>query len=112
MNIQMALSGQSFTGPDVGGFANDTEGELLARWTQAACLLPFFRNHSAVDTIRQEPWRFGKEVERVCREAIALRYRLMPPLHSLRSVSFLRHTHRATRHRRPRDPGRLLHLGR
>ncbi|MDW8171433.1 MAG: glycoside hydrolase family 31 protein [Anaerolineae bacterium] len=82
MNIHMALSGQSFTGPDVGGFAGDTNGELLARWTQAACLLPFFRNHSAVDTIRQEPWRFGPEVERVCREAIALRYRLMPYLYT------------------------------
>jgi len=82
MNLQMALSGQSFTGPDVGGFANDTEGELLARWTQAACLLPFFRNHSAVDTIRQEPWLFGQEVERICREAIELRYRLMPYLYT------------------------------
>lgn len=82
MNLQMALSGQSFTGPDVGGFAKDTTPELLARWTQAACLFPFFRNHSAIDTIRQEPYLFGTEIERICREAIQLRYQLMPALYT------------------------------
>lgn len=82
MQINLALSGQSFTGADIGGFAGDTSPELLARWTQAGALLPFFRNHSANDTIRQEPYQFGDEVERICRTAIELRYQLMPYLYT------------------------------
>ena len=83
ITLNMGLSGQSFTGPDIGGFADDTTGELLVRWTQLGAFLPFFRNHSAVDTIRQEPWLFGEEVERACRQAISLRYQFMPYLYSV-----------------------------
>lgn len=82
MQINLALSGQSFTGADIGGFAGDTSPELLARWTQAGALLPFFRNHSANDTIRKEPYQFGEEIERICRNAIELRYQLMPYLYT------------------------------
>lgn len=82
MNLNLAFSGLSFTGPDVGGFALDTTPELLARWTQACALFPFFRNHSAIDTIHQEVWRFDGETERICRQAIELRYRLMPYLYT------------------------------
>jgi alpha-glucosidase len=80
--LQMGLSGISFTGADVGGFGYDCDGELLTRWTQAAALHPFFRNHSAVDTIRQEPWVFGQPYEMYIREAIELRYRLLPYLYT------------------------------
>lgn len=82
MVLNLGLSGMSMTGPDVGGFAGDTTAELLTRWTQAASLLPFYRNHSAVDTIRQEPWLFGEPYERICREAIERRYRFLPYLYS------------------------------
>lgn len=76
--LSLGVSGLTFTGSDVGGFVGEPSGELLARWTQVGALTPLFRNHSAVDTPRQEPWLFGEEVERVCREAIELRYRLLP----------------------------------
>jgi len=82
VTLNMALSGFSFTGPDVGGFGEDCDGELLARWTQAACLLPYFRNHSAIHTANQEPWQFGQAYEDVCREAIELRYKLLPYLYT------------------------------
>lgn len=82
MTLQMGLSGLAFTGADIGGFGRDCDGELLARWTQAGALMPFFRNHSAVNTIRQEPWSFGQPYEDIIREAIALRYRLMPYLYT------------------------------
>ncbi len=83
MVINLGLSGVAFSGPDVGGFAHHTSGELLARWTQMGAFFPYFRNHSAIDTLYQEPWRFGEDVEQVCREAIALRYRWLPHLYSL-----------------------------
>jgi len=80
--LQMGLSGIAFTGADVGGFMRDTDGELLTRWTQAGAFMPFFRNHSAVDTIYQEPWRFGQPYEDAIRDVIQLRYRLMPYLYT------------------------------
>ncbi|MBB6729978.1 TIM-barrel domain-containing protein [Cohnella zeiphila] len=83
MVLNLGLSGVAFAGPDIGGFSHHATGELVARWTQLGALLPFCRNHSAIDTSRQEPWRFGERVEAVCREALNLRYRLMPYLYSL-----------------------------
>jgi alpha-glucosidase len=76
--INLSLSGVPFCGPDVGGFGRDCTGELLARWTQAGAFFPFFRNHTAMGTRRQEPWTFGKEVEDICRKYISLRYQLLP----------------------------------
>lgn len=83
MVLNLGLSGVAFAGPDIGGFAHHTSGELLARWTQMGALFPFSRNHSALDTVRQEPWSFGPEVEKICRDYIELRYRWMPFLYSL-----------------------------
>ncbi len=80
--LSLGVSGMPFTGADVGGFVGTPTGELLARWTQVGALTPLFRNHSAIDTPRQEPWLFGEEVERICREAIELRYRLLPYLYT------------------------------
>ncbi|WP_273365249.1 TIM-barrel domain-containing protein [Alicyclobacillus herbarius] len=83
MVLNMGLSGIAFSGPDVGGFAHDTTGQLLARWTQMGAFFPFFRNHSAMGTKRQEPWQFGLEIEEVCRRYIQLRQRLLPFFYSL-----------------------------
>jgi len=81
--LSLSVSGMGFCGTDVGGFSETPSGELLARWTQVGALTPLFRNHSSVDTPRQEPWLSGEEVERICREAIELRYRLLPYLYTL-----------------------------
>ncbi|MFD2328549.1 TIM-barrel domain-containing protein [Cohnella sp. GCM10020058] len=83
MVLNLGLSGVAFAGPDIGGFSHHTTGELLARWTQVGAFTPFCRNHSAIDTIRQEPWLFGEKVEDICRAYIGLRYRLMPTLYAL-----------------------------
>lgn len=82
MTLQMGLSGLAFTGADIGGFNRDADGELLARWIQAGSLMPFFRNHCAGNAIHQEPWSFGQPYEDAIREAIALRYQLMPYLYT------------------------------
>ncbi|MDT3425555.1 alpha-glucosidase [Paenibacillus forsythiae] len=83
MVLNLGLSGIAFAGPDIGGFGHHTTGELLARWTQMGALFPFCRNHSMLDTVRQEPWSFGTEVEDICREYINLRYALMPLIFSV-----------------------------
>jgi alpha-glucosidase len=83
MVLNLGLSGIPFSGPDIGGFAHHTSGELLARWTQMGALFPYCRNHSELSSIRQEPWQFGPEVEKICREYIELRYKWLPYLYSL-----------------------------
>jgi alpha-glucosidase len=83
MLLNLSLSGVAFCGADVGGFHHHTTGELLARWMQLAAFTPFFRNHSNIRTIDQEPWAFGPEVEAICRTYIELRYQLLPYLYGL-----------------------------
>ncbi len=82
MCLNLGLSGVAFCGPDVGGFAGDCDGELLARWTQVGALTPYFRNHSALGTRSQEPWAFGEPYESICRRWIELRYELLPYLYT------------------------------
>ena len=81
-NIGLGLSGVPFVGCDIGGFIGQPDPELYTRWMQAASLSPFMRSHTVVDTPDQEPWSYGEETERRCREAIEERYRLMPLLYS------------------------------
>lgn len=78
----MGISGVPFVGTDVGGFTDDCSGELLARWTALGVFTPFLRNHSAIGTKYQEPWRFGPEVEEICRNLIIWRYRLLPYIYT------------------------------
>ena len=83
MLMNLGLSGMPFVGVDLGGFAGDTSGELLARWTQAGAFYPFCRNHAMAGTNAHEPWAFGPEVEAICRKYIELRYQLLPYLYNL-----------------------------
>lgn len=83
MILNMGLSGIPFAGADIGGFAYDSNGELLARWTWLGAFHPFMRNHAAKGSARQEPWCFGPKVEAICGDAIRFRYRLLPYLYTL-----------------------------
>ena len=82
MCLNLALSGFSFVGVDVGGFARACSPELLVRWTQLGAFLPFFRNHCAKSMPPQEPWAFGQPYEDASRKAIELRYELLPYLYT------------------------------
>jgi len=84
-NVQaqrMAMSGFSFVGSDIGGFAEQPNGELYARWIQLGIFHPFCRTHSSGDHGDQEPWTFGKEITDVVRKFIELRYQLLPYLYT------------------------------
>ncbi|PJB11261.1 MAG: glycosyl hydrolase [Flavobacteriales bacterium CG_4_9_14_3_um_filter_40_17] len=85
-NIQaqrMSLSGMSFVGSDIGGFAEQPTGELYARWIQLGVFHPFCRTHSSGDHGDQEPWSFDKEVLDIVRSFIELRYQLLPYLYTM-----------------------------
>jgi alpha-glucosidase len=82
MACGFGLSGQPFVGADIGGFQGDTNPELFLRWMQMGVLTPFCRNHSETNNIDQYPWSFGPEIHDLAREAVRLRYRLMPYIYS------------------------------
>ena len=78
MSLTLGLSGQPFNGPDIGGFCENANAELLAQWTAMGVYFPFVRNHTIDGSVDQEPWAFGEEVLNSCRTAIERRYMLMP----------------------------------
>ncbi len=83
MLLGLGLSGVAFTGADIPGFAGEPSAELTLRWYQLGVFYPLMRNHSAKGTPYQEPWRFGAATLSLVREALTLRYRLLPALYTL-----------------------------
>lgn len=83
MALNLGLSGQAVSGPDIGGFSGDATPELFARWIGLGALLPFCRVHTEKGTVDQEPWSFGPACEDVSRAALERRYRLIPYLYTL-----------------------------
>jgi len=81
MVLNLGLSGQPFSGPDIGGFAGTPSPELFAHWMGLGAFLPFCRTHNALEG-DQEPWSFGRVAENVSRVALARRYRLLPYLYT------------------------------
>lgn len=88
MNMNVGLSGVSFVGNDIGGFAQRPDAELFGRWIEVGAFLPFSRIHydsnakSGDGNQRQEPWAFGEEVEAISKKYIEMRYRLLPYLYT------------------------------
>lgn len=85
-SIPMVLTsnvvGMPFAGADVGGFFGDPSKELLTRWYQTGIWYPFFRAHAHIDSRRREPWVAGEPYTSVMRDAVRLRYSLLPTLYT------------------------------
>ncbi|CAL5435984.1 unnamed protein product [Camellia sinensis] len=62
MVLQLGLSGQPLSGPDIGGFEGNATPKLFGRWMGLGAMFPFCRGHSDTGTIDHEPWSFGEEV--------------------------------------------------
>lgn len=83
MSITLGISGQPFSGPDIGGFLGNTSPDLWAKWLGFGVFLPFARGHACAGTNNKEPWAFGDAVEKTSRIAISRRYRLLPLFYTL-----------------------------
>ena len=79
--MTMGLSGLTFAGVDIGGFALSPSAELYTRWLEAGVFYPYCRTHTEKGSRNQEPWSFGNRMEEINRRAVELRYRLMPYLY-------------------------------
>ena len=86
--LNMAAAGYPFWTVDAGGFFRPGPGqyedpayrECFIRWFQYATFLPMQRVHGfESDT---EFWLYGEEVERIARDHLDLRYRLLPYIYS------------------------------
>jgi alpha-glucosidase len=77
--LQMSLSGMFNIGHDVGGFYGPIpDAELFLRWVQSCSLNPrMVMNSWKAGNVSNVPWMHA-EVTDAVRDAIALRYRLMP----------------------------------
>lgn len=82
--LGMGLSGVANQGCDIGGFYGEApEAELLVRWVQNGIFQPRFSIHSVnLDNTVTEPWMYPM-VTSLIRDAIWLRYYLMPYFYSL-----------------------------
>ncbi|WP_374360890.1 TIM-barrel domain-containing protein [Pseudoduganella danionis] len=76
--LQMGMQGAAYMHSDLGGFANPVlDNELYARWLQYGVFQPIFRPH-AQDDVAPEPVYRDDATKALAREAIRLRYRLLP----------------------------------
>ena len=84
MLTNLGLSGFSYSGDDIGGFAGDAPApDLLTRWIEVGAFNPIFRDHYQKDKAPQEVWVQGVDHEAIRRKYIEERYRLMPYIYSL-----------------------------
>ncbi len=82
MAMGLGLSGQPFIGADIPGFAGTPNPEMAVRWFQYGTLTPFSRCHAIMGEPDQYPWSFGNAVEKIVRESLDLRYKLLPYLYA------------------------------
>jgi len=76
--LQMSLQGMAYMHSDLGGFAGDyDDAELYIRWLQYGVFQPIFRPH-AQEEVPSEPVLKDAETLRITKNAINLRYALLP----------------------------------
>ncbi|XP_011639981.1 lysosomal alpha-glucosidase-like [Pogonomyrmex barbatus] len=70
-------------GADICGFDGNTTAALCNRWMQLGAFYPFSRNHNSDTTIEQDPVAMGDLVVKSSKNALKIRYRLLPYLYTL-----------------------------
>ncbi|WP_179004621.1 glycoside hydrolase family 31 protein [Winogradskyella forsetii] len=76
--LQMGMQGLAYMHSDLGGFAGDNlDDELYVRWLQYGVFNPIFRPHAQED-VPSEPIFRSEKAKALAKEAIELRYKLLP----------------------------------
>jgi alpha-glucosidase (family GH31 glycosyl hydrolase) len=78
ISLQMGMQGIGYMHSDLGGFAGaNLDDELYARWLQYGVFQPIFRPH-AQEEVASEPVFRSAKAKALAKEAIELRYKLLP----------------------------------
>lgn len=81
--LEFGLFGIPLVGADVCGFYDDATEELCLRWMQLGIFYPLVRNNNAIESTAQDPSAFSEDFQAVARNALKLRYELLPFLYTL-----------------------------
>ena len=81
--LQYNHFGIPLSGSDICGFNGNTDAEMCQRWMELGAFYPFSRNHNAIGNIEQDPGAFGPEVAESSKNALLIRYTLLPYLYTL-----------------------------
>ena len=86
--LNWSLAGMPYGACDIGGFGGNPSPELLTRWMEAGVFFPVMRAHSVNSATPHFPWLFGTNALIAMRDALDLRYRLIPFYYSLAHETF------------------------
>ena len=76
--LQMGMQGLAYMHSDLGGFAGaNLDDELYVRWLQYGVFQPIYRPHAQED-VPSEPIFRSQKAKELSRQAIALRYKMLP----------------------------------
>jgi alpha-glucosidase len=81
--LSLSLSGNTYSGTDIGGFWYSTSEKLLQKWFIMAFFHPLFRNHSSIFSKKREIYLLREPVKSNIRSIINVRYMLLPSIYSL-----------------------------
>lgn len=79
--LSLGLCGFSFWSQDTGGFVGMPADDVYIRWVQLSIFQSHIRFHGHPPKCR-EPWNFSLETQKVVRDFLNLRYRLIPYIFS------------------------------
>ncbi len=89
--LQMGLQGLAYTHSDLGGFAGEhkLDNELYTRWLQYGVFQPVYRPHAQDFTINIEPVFQDNKTKQLAKQAIELRYKLLPYNYNLAYINHI-----------------------
>ncbi len=73
----------AYINADIGGHNGNPDNEQYLRWIKFGVFSPVFRPHCTKTVLRfREPWLYGEEAEKITREYVNMRYRLLPAIYA------------------------------